>query len=112
MADQTESTETETAIREIEDESEFDRVLESEDRVLVDFYADWCGPCQMMEPTMEAVSNAVDAPVIKVDIDAFPQIAAHFNVSSIPTVIGFKQGVPADRLIGVQDADSVRQLVA
>ncbi|MFA9418371.1 thioredoxin family protein [Natrinema sp. HArc-T2] len=111
MANQTESTETATAVREIEGESEFDSILESEARVLVDFYADWCGPCQMMEPTMEAVSNAIDAPVVKVDIDAFPQIAARFNVSSIPTVIGFEQGEPAGRLIGVQDADSVQQLV-
>ncbi|SER41769.1 thioredoxin family protein [Natrinema salaciae] len=111
MAERTEPTDTVTGIIELEAESEFDNLMTSEDRVLVDFYADWCGPCQMMEPTMEAISKTVDAPVVKVDTDTFPQIAARFDVSSIPTVIGFDQEVPAGRLIGMQDAEAIRQLV-
>ncbi|MHC3438649.1 thioredoxin family protein [Natrialbaceae archaeon A-gly3] len=109
---ETDPTETTTTILEVEDESELDDVLDNEPNVLVDFYADWCGPCQMMEETIEAVAETADVTVLKVDVDALPQVAARFNVSSIPTVIGIDQGEPAGRLIGVQKEESIRQLVA
>ncbi|QFU84725.1 thioredoxin family protein [Natronorubrum aibiense] len=111
MSERTDPAEPSTLIVELEDGSELDDILELEATVLVDFYADWCGPCQLMEGTVEAVAEAVDAPVVKVDVDAFPQVAARFDVSSIPTFIGFTQSEPSDRLIGMQDEESVRQLV-
>lgn len=110
MSKRTELTETATEILEISNESEFDEILENNDRVFADFYADWCGPCQMMEETVEAVSETVDTTVVKIDIDAHPQVAARFDVSSIPTFIGFNDGTPDGRLIGMQDEDSLRQL--
>ncbi|SIS18150.1 thioredoxin family protein [Natronorubrum thiooxidans] len=112
MSERTDSAEPSTSIVELEDDSELDDILELEATVLVDFYADWCGPCQLMEGTVEAVAETVDAPVVKVDVDAFPHVAARFDVSSIPTVIGFDQGAPTDRLIGMQEEKAVRQLIA
>ena len=69
--------------------------------VLVDMFADWCGPCKMVAPVIEELSNEVtDAKVVKVDIDASPEIGARFQVRSIPTFIVLKDGVMVDRVVG------------
>lgn len=112
MANKTELLETDPAILELETESEFDSILQNEERVLVDFSADWCGPCQVMEEMVEAVAETVDATVVKVAIDAFPAVAARFTVTSIPSVIAFDGGAFGDRLVGMQDEESLRQLAA
>jgi thioredoxin 1 len=111
MSERAERADTTEPLVAVEAESEFEEILANEPAVLVDFYVDWCGPCQLMEETVESVSETVDAAVVKVDVDAFPGLAAHFNVSSIPTFIGFDRGEPSDRLIGMQDEESLCQLV-
>jgi thioredoxin 2 len=81
----------------------FDRVISGTDiPVLVDFYADWCGPCKMMAPSVEALakSSVGRALIAKLDTDASPQVAGRFQIRGIPTTIVFRAGKEAKRLTG------------
>ncbi len=80
--------------------------------VLVDCYADWCGPCKMMEPVIEELAGSTDATVAKVDVDANQQVAAQLGAQSIPTFVLFVDGEPAERLVGAQDQATFEQLLA
>jgi thioredoxin 1 len=70
--------------------------------VLVDFYADWCGPCQMMEPAVEAVAADAEATVLKVDVDRHRSLAGEYGVQSVPTLLVFDDGEPVERMVGAQ----------
>ena len=87
----------------INDENFEEIVLKSNQPVLVDFWAAWCGPCRMVGPIIEEISNdyAGKAIVGKVNIDSNQQYAAHFGVRNIPTVLIFKDGELVDRKVGV-----------
>jgi thioredoxin 1 len=91
----------------IESTSQFDALIESGQRVLVDFYADWCGPCKMVAPTVDGLAVDSEYPVVKLDIEEFENIASRYDVSSIPTFIVFDGGVPTERMLGVQDKSSL-----
>jgi thioredoxin 1 len=79
-------------------------VLESTQPVLVDFWAPWCGPCRIAGPIVERVGEkaAGKAKVFKLNVDENPQIAGHFNITGIPTVMVFRNGEVAKTLVGVQ----------
>ena len=86
-------------------QSEFsEKVLNSDVPVLVDFWAEWCGPCRALAPVMESLSEDYSgrAKVAKLDIDANQQIAMQYGIRSIPTVMLFDKGQVVDSLIGVQ----------
>ena len=78
----------------------------SKDVVLVDFFADWCGPCKMLAPFIEQLANQYDgkAKIAKLNVDECQDIAMQFGVMSIPTVIIFKNGEQVEQFVGVQDA--------
>lgn len=84
-------------------------VLESTEPVLVDFWATWCAPCQMLAPVLENVAQQVK--VVKVDVDENPQLAMAFQVSSIPTVIAFRGGKASARSVGVVPAETLLELL-
>jgi thioredoxin len=81
--------------------------------VLVDFYADWCGPCRMMSPVLEQVAGQVKgkAVVAKLDIDHAQRVASSFQVTSIPTLILFKEGKEAGRLVGLRDGNTIKDFI-
>ncbi|MDE6393134.1 MAG: thioredoxin [Muribaculaceae bacterium] len=85
----------------------FDELIKSQTPVLVDFFATWCGPCQMMHPILEELAGKVGdkARVIKIDIDKNQRLAAVYNVRSVPTLMIFKDGDLKWRVSGVQQAD-------
>ena len=81
-------------------------------KVLVDFYAVWCGPCQMMKPVVEKYAESQEmVKVMSVDVDKFPEIASNFNVMSIPTFIVFKNGEPVGSKNGAMSASDLEKWV-
>lgn len=76
--------------------------LMNEDAVLVDFFATWCGPCKMLTPVLESVTNKLDGKVkiVKVDVDESPDLAQRFGIMSVPTMILFKKGQQATAFSG------------
>lgn len=87
-------------------------VLNSEKPVLVDFFADWCGPCKMMAPIVEELATELEgkAKVGKLNVDENSDIAIEYNVMSIPTLIVFKNGKEEKRLVGVRNKEELLEL--
>lgn len=81
--------------------------------VLVDFHTEWCGPCKMLNPVMEAIAEqyANKLEVVKVDADKFQEIATKYSVRGIPTLMVFKQGTPASTKVGVGSLSQIEAFV-
>jgi len=93
--------------------STFQQAIQSDKPVLVDFTATWCGPCQMMAPILHDVKAAMgeDVMIIKIDIDKSPQVAQHFQVMSVPTLMIFRKGELKWRQSGVMQAKQLQQVI-
>jgi len=90
---------------------EFQDVLDDHALVLVDFYADWCGPCQMIEPIVERIAADTAATVAKVDVDANQPLAQEYGIRGIPALMLVRDGEVVERMTGVQEEGTLRSLV-
>ena len=89
-----------------------DEVLNSDKTVLIDFYADWCGPCKMFSPVVEAVaSENEDIKVVKVNVDDAQDLAIQYQVMSIPTTVVIKEGKEVNRAVGMVSKSDLLEMV-
>ncbi len=95
----------------IESEGHLDDVVADHDVVLVDFYADWCGPCQMLEPVLDGLAAETDAAIAKVDVDAHQQLAGSYGVRGVPTLVLYADGEQVEQHTGALPADRLRTLI-
>src|SRR6266540_4542196 len=88
----------------------FQEILKSDSLVFVDFYADWCGPCKMIAPTIDTLADEFQGKVTfaRLNIDENPDIAQHYNVRSIPTLMIFKREKPIRKMIGASPISHYR----
>ena len=90
-----------------------EEVLKSEGTVLVDFYADWCGPCKMMSPIIDKIAEEnANIKVGKINVDENPDLAERYNVMSIPTIMVFKAGEQVKTFVGVTDTNEIKAALA
>ena len=91
----------------------FSDIIRSGKKVLVDFYADWCGPCKMMQPILQELKDLVDDDVriIKIDVDRNPMVSSSFQVRGVPTLMVFKDGEVKWRQSGVVGAEQLKQVL-
>lgn len=93
--------------------SSFNDLIQGEKPVLVDFFAEWCGPCKMMPPILRQVKDqlADSVTIIKIDVDKNPKVASHYQVQGVPTLILFKNGQVKWRQSGVQPAHVLANII-
>ncbi|MEA4871064.1 Thioredoxin 1 [bioreactor metagenome] len=100
------------AIVEINNANFTSEVLESDRKVLVDFWAPWCGPCRMVSPIVDEIANESDAvKVCKINIDEQPQLASQYGVMSIPTLMVFENGDVVDKAVGARNKAFILQML-
>jgi thioredoxin 1 len=100
-------------LKDVTDGSFEQEVLKSDKPVLVDFWAEWCGPCRMLAPTVEAVAEKFieTAKVVKLNVDDNPATAGTYGIKGIPTLIVFKEGKEVERIVGATGKDSISRMI-
>lgn len=91
----------------------FNALISADQPVLIDFYAEWCGPCKMMAPILQEVARSVnsEARIIKIDVDKNPELAARYQVQGVPTLMLFKKGQLLWRQSGVTDKNTLLKII-
>jgi thioredoxin 1 len=105
------TSETGTEPIHVDGASHLDDIVAEHDVVLTDFYADWCGPCQMLEPVVETLAAETEATVAKVDVDANQRLAQSYGVRGVPTLVLFADGEQVEEIVGMQSEDQLRALI-
>ena len=102
------------AVRHVTSKAFEREVLQADRPTLVDFYADWCSPCRLMQPVVDKLAEDFDgrANVVKVDVDESPKLASRYGVQSIPTFIVVRDGNAAQKLVGVQTGQALAMALA
>ena len=97
------------SVLKLNEENFEEEVLKSNKKVLIDFYADWCGPCKMMSPIIDEIAKEVgsEIKVGKVDVDENQELAIKYDVMSIPTIIIFKNGKAEKTFVGLRDKQEI-----
>lgn len=95
-------------LKRLDKESDFDKIIK-EGNWLVDFYADWCGPCRMLIPVLEEMSSKYD--ILEIDTDKFPTLAAKFGVMSIPNLLFFDNGKLKSQTVGYHTKDELENIM-
>lgn len=90
-------------------EEEFNEIIKN--KVLVDFYADWCGPCKMLAMEIEKAASEIDIDIVKVNVDEEEDIARRYGVMSIPTLILFENGQELKKTIGFMPKDKIKEFI-
>ena len=100
-------------VKEVSDNSFEADVLKSDQPVLVDFWAQWCAPCRMLAPTVEAVAEkyAGSATVVKLNVDDNPAVSQRYGIKGIPTLILFKNGKEEERVVGATSKEAISRMI-
>ena len=94
----------------IKNHDQFNEVIKK-DRVLIDFYAEWCGPCKMLSPILEKVSNDLNVDTYKVNVDEVEDLAREYAIMSIPTLLLFEKGELVNKHIGFMVEEELREFL-
>jgi thioredoxin 1 len=106
------STQVQNAVVYANDQTFHDQVLNSEVPVLVDFYADWCGPCRALSPVLEELAQeSPNAQIVKVNVDESPQLAGQYGIRSIPALLVFNDGKITGQQVGLASKEQLKALL-
>ena len=97
-------------LKHVNSQQEFKELIQN-GTVLVDFFATWCGPCKMLSPLLEEISNESDILILKVDVDEASALAAEFTIQAVPTLMLFKDGKQVDVRLGYQNKNQLLSFI-
>jgi len=98
--------------REINDD-EFNEIIKGEKPVVVDFHADWCGPCKVLSPILDELDSELDdVEFVKINVDDYPELSGSYEIMAVPTVIMFQDGEVKNRFSGVQPKEAILEKVS
>ena len=97
-------------IKHLNNSNEFENEVK-EGLVIVDFYADWCGPCQMLAPVLEDLEKETSIKIVKINVDEIPDLARQFKIMSIPTLMLFKDGKFVKKELGYMPIERLREFI-